>query len=49
MPFPPPPVETIGAVILLHAFQIVADKYADWDNIGFKVREGMCADMVVST
>ena len=43
MPFPPPPVDTIGTT-RLHFLKLLltADSYADWDNIGFKVREGMC-------
>ena len=43
MPFPPPPVETIGTT-RPHFLKLLltADSYADWDNIGFKVREGMC-------
>ena len=43
MPFPPPPVDTIGKT-RLHFLKLLltADSYADWDNIGFQVREGMC-------
>ena len=43
MPFPPPPVETIGTARLHFSKSLLtADSYADWDNIGFKIREGMC-------
>ena len=43
MPFPPPPVETIGTARLHFSKSLLtADSYADWDNIGFQIREGMC-------
>ena len=48
MPFPPPPTDTIGTVPPLQASKVLADSYADWDNIGFKIREGMCEHSAVT-
>ena len=40
MPFPPPPLESIGTPAFQLDFYSGADVHADWDNIGFRVREG---------
>lgn len=43
--FPPQPVNTIGKTTLVHMqpYLPYADCPADWDDIGFKVREGTSA------